>query len=162
MEGVMEWVRGKGVGLVCVTGGEPLLQPGAVELVERLVAEGFEVWVETSGALDIAAVVGVGRLVMDVKCPSSGMSGRMRWENLALLGPGDELKFVLADRQDYEFARQVLETHRLHKDVQVLLSPVWGELEPRELAGWMVDDRFPGRLQLQLHKYIWGPNKRGV
>jgi 7-carboxy-7-deazaguanine synthase len=123
---------------------------------------GLTVLLETSGALDISQAPPGVRVIMDVKCPSSGMSERMRWENLAALKPGDEVKFVLADRRDYEYARRVIGERLAHATASLLVSTVTGRLEPRQAVEWILRDRLPVRFQLQMHKYIWPPETRGV
>jgi 7-carboxy-7-deazaguanine synthase len=145
-----------------VTGGEPLVQEGVHDLIGELLDGGFEVAVETGGSLDIAPLDRRAMVVLDLKCPGSGMSDRNRWENLALLKPGDEVKFVIADRADYEWSRAAIERHRIPQICGVLLSPVHGVLHPRLLSGWILADSLPVRLQLQIHKYIWPPDARGV
>ena len=149
--------------MVEITGGEPLLQADVVPLMERLLASGQTVLVETGGHRSIAGVpAGVIR-VMDIKCPGSGEAGRNDWSNLALLTRHDQVKFVIADRVDYEFARDVVIRERLAERCgAVLFSPVHGELHPRQLAEWVLADRLPVRVQVQLHKYIWDPQTRGV
>ncbi len=147
--------------LVEVTGGEPLLQPGALPLLAALCDAGYEVLLETSGAVDIAPVDPRVRRIVDVKCPGSGEAGRNRWENLELLRPGDELKLVLADEADYLWARELVRERGLHRRCPVSFSPAAGELDPAALAGWMLRDHLPVRLQLQLHKLLWG-GARGV
>jgi 7-carboxy-7-deazaguanine synthase len=164
---VVARARALGVGLAEVTGGEPLAQAGTPELVRALAAAGMRVLVETSGALDIgvldrAAADRTVHVIMDVKCPGSGMSGRMHWPNLDKLRPHDEVKFVLAGRADYEYAGQVVAEHGLAGRVGLLLSPVRGLVEPRAVVEWMLADRLPARFQLQMHKYIWPPEARGV
>jgi 7-carboxy-7-deazaguanine synthase len=131
--------------------------------MQRLLDAGKTVMVETGGHRSIAQVpAGVIR-IMDVKCPGSGEADKNDWDNLARLGPADEVKFVIADRRDYEFARDVVTRERLHERVNaVLFSPVHGELEPRQLAEWVLADGLPVRIQLQVHKYIWSPETRGV
>lgn len=162
LEEVLARVRGLGSRLVEVTGGEPLAQARTPELVRALLDAGHVVLVETSGALDIAVLDRRAHIVMDVKCPGSGMSGRMHWPNLKKLGPRDEVKFVLADRLDYDYARRVVDEHGLAGRASLLLSPVMGLIEPRLVVEWMLADRLPARFQLQLHKYIWPPERRGV
>lgn len=153
---IEEEVAGYGVRHVCVTGGEPLAQPNCKVLLERLAERGFDVSIETSGSLDIAGLDPRVTVVMDVKAPASGEEGRNRLENLGHLRPGDQLKFVLADRADYDWARAFVKEHGLARRVEVLFSPVAGELEPRALADWIVADRLPVRFQIQLHKSLWG------
>jgi len=149
--------------LVELTGGEPLLQPGVYPLMERLLALGRMVIVETGGHISLERVPEGVVKVMDVKCPGSGESDRNLWENLSRLGPKDEVKFVVKDRADYEFARDVIARYDLAARVgAVLVSPVHGVMELKPLAEWMLADHLPARLQVQLHKYIWGAEVRGV
>lgn len=141
---------------VCVTGGEPLAQPNCAELCRRLCAAGYRVSIETSGALDVGVLDPRVIRVMDLKTPGSGEQARNRLENIPLLRVEDQVKFVLRDRRDYEWARDMLREHRLERRCQVLFSPSYGELEPRRLAEWILEDRLPVRFQMQLHKLIWG------
>ncbi len=152
-----------GCPLVEITGGEPLLQEDVYELMTRLLERRRTVLLETGGHRPIDRVpAGVIRIV-DVKCPGSGEAARNDWANLDRLAPHDEVKFVLKDRADYEFARDVIERHRLDsRCAAILMSPVHGVLEPRALSEWMLADRLPARLQLQLHKLVWPPDARGV
>jgi 7-carboxy-7-deazaguanine synthase len=159
---VLTRARAYGCGLVELTGGEPLHQPAAYPLIERLCTEGFEVLVETSGAIDIVLVDRRARLIMDIKCPGSAMVDRMVWSNLSKLSSRDEAKFVVKDRHDYEWARELVRREDLAARCQILFSPVFGELDPRSLAEWILDDRLAVRFQLQLHKIIWSPDMRGV
>ena len=163
VDDVVERVRGYNCDVVEITGGEPLLQKEVYPLMERLLDEGRTVMVETGGHLSAEQVpAGVIR-VIDVKCPASGEAGRMHWPNLERLRSTDEIKFVIQDRADYEYARQIVEKHDLvHRSGAVLFSPVHGLLDPRQLAEWILADRLPVRLQLQAHKYIWDPKTRGV
>lgn len=144
---------------VCVTGGEPLAQPGCRVLLGRLCDAGHVVQLETSGALDIAGIDPRVTIVMDCKTPSSGELGRNLWGNLAHLRAHDQLKFVIADRTDYEWSRHQLAERALPARCQVLFSPVWGRLEPRELAEWILADRLEVCFQVQLHKYLWGEQR---
>ncbi len=162
LDAVVKQVDAYGVPLVELTGGEPLIQPPALTLLRRLCDAGLEVLLETGGAWDITPVDERVVSIIDLKCPDSGMSGRNRLENLTLLRPQDQVKLVLASRRDYEFARQLLADHGLAAEREVLLSPVQGELEPADLARWILEDRLPVRLQLQLHQRIWPPDTRGV
>lgn len=149
--------------LVEVTGGEPLLQEDVYPLMERLLDSGRTVLLETGGQIDMSRVPGGVVKVMDVKCPASGETDRMEWGNIDRLGPRDQVKFVIKDRADYEFARDIVQQHALDRRcAAVLLSPVHGVLDPKELSAWILEDRMPVRLQLQLHKHIWGPDVRGV
>jgi 7-carboxy-7-deazaguanine synthase len=148
--------------LVEVTGGEPLLQADVYELMARLMAAGRTVLVETGGHIRVDKVpAGVVRIV-DIKCPGSGESHRNEWSNVELLTPQDEVKFVIADRRDYEFAREVLRRHQLDRRCTVLFSPVHAVLDLETLSAWILSDNLPVRLQVQLHKYIWGADVRGV
>jgi len=156
IESLVEQVADQGVHHVCVTGGEPLAQRGCLALIERLCDAGHHVSLETSGALDIGAVDARVVRVLDLKTPGSGESQRNRWENLELLTAKDQVKFVLCDRRDYEWAREAVERHDLPAVCEVLFSPVWETLAPRELADWIVADRLPVRMQVQLHKILWG------
>lgn len=163
LENVIAAVEEYGCRLVEITGGEPLLQEDVYPLMDRLVAAGHTVMLETGGHRPIGRVPSAVVKIVDVKCPGSGEAQKNCWGNLDLLGPHDEVKFVLADRTDYEFARDVIERHDLASRVAaVLLSPVHGVLNPRTLSEWILEDRLPARLQLQLHKLIWSPEARGV
>ncbi len=149
--------------LVEITGGEPLLQRDVYPLMDRLLASGRTVMVETGGHMSIAEVPAPVIKIVDVKCPGSGESHRMHWDNLAILAPHDEVKFVIKDRADYEFARDIVGSHSLAGRIAaVLFSPVHGVLDPRELAAWILEDKLEVRLQLQVHKFIWGADVRGV
>ena len=161
MDDVMARVRSYGCKLVEVTGGEPLASAEAPELIRRLCDEGFEVLIETSGSIDISSVDPRATTIMDIKCPGSGESERNLWENIDRLRPHDEIKFVVADRSDYEWARRKIEERQLGRWT-VLFSPVWGEMDMKTLAEWMLADRVPARFQTQLHKHLWGAETRGV
>nr|WP_207143757.1 7-carboxy-7-deazaguanine synthase QueE [Ectothiorhodospira shaposhnikovii] len=152
---ILEQVAGYGVRHVCVTGGEPLAQPDCLPLLTALCDAGHEVSLETSGALDLALVDPRVIKVMDLKTPASGESGRNCWENLQYLVPADQIKFVLCDRADYEWARDSLQAHNLAARAEILFSPVHGRLSPRDLAEWILTDRLPVRFQIQLHKWLW-------
>ena len=156
IDALVETARAAGVRHVCVTGGEPLAQRACLELLTALCDAGFAVSLETSGALDVSAVDPRVSRVVDVKTPTSGEAQRNRLENLPLLGPQDQLKFVVCSRADYDWARDFLREHARDLRAQVLLSPAWGLVEPRDLAEWIIEDRLPARLQLQLHKLLWG------
>jgi 7-carboxy-7-deazaguanine synthase len=146
-----------------ITGGEPLLQADVYPLMQRLLDSGKTVLVETGGHRSIANVPSGVIRIMDIKCPGSGESAKNDWTNLRHLTRHDEVKFVIADRADYEFARDVVTREGLLDRVNaVLFSPVHGELDPRQLSEWVIADRLPVRVQLQLHKYIWSPQTRGV
>ncbi len=151
-----------GCRLVEITGGEPLAQPEVHPLITALADLGHTVLIETSGALDITPVDPRATLIMDLKCPGSGMADHNLWANIPRLKPTDEIKFVIKDRADYEWAVTKVREHRLTDRQTVLFSPVFEELDPRALAEWVLADRLPVRFQLQLHKHIWDPAMRGV
>jgi len=159
---IVDKVLTHGTRLVLVTGGEPLAQPGVHGLMAALLDRGLEVMLETGGSLDISAVDPRVRIVMDLKCPGSGMEPRNRWENLPLLKASDEVKFVIRDRADYEWARRVLRGRELAGRREVLFSPVHGALGNQALAEWILEDRLEVRMQIQIHKEIWPPGMRGV
>jgi 7-carboxy-7-deazaguanine synthase len=149
--------------LVEITGGEPLLQPAVHQLMERLVNAGYEVLLETGGHMPLDDVPDEVVSIVDVKCPGSGEADAMHWANLDQLSSRDEVKFVIKDRADFDYARDVVARYRLaDRTAAVLFSPVHGVLAPAELARWIVEEHVPVRLQLQAHKYIWTPETRGV
>ena len=156
LEEVVQDVLNFGVPRVCVTGGEPLAQPACLQLLSQLSDRDLDVSLETSGALDLTRVDERVTIVMDLKTPASGELDRNLWSNLACLKDGDQIKFVICDRVDYEWARVQLEAHDLTGRFAVLFSPSWGQLEPRDLAEWILEDRLEVRCQVQLHKYLWG------
>ena len=162
IDDVLAKVHSYGCRLVEVTGGEPLAQPESLPLMTRLCDAGYTVLLETSGAIDIAPVDPRVHVILDIKCPGSDMTDRMHWPNLSRLAAKDEAKFVLADRADYDWARETLARYELANRCTVLFSPVFGSLDMRELAEWILADRLPVRFQLQMHKYIWAPDMRGV
>jgi 7-carboxy-7-deazaguanine synthase len=155
LDDILAEVARHGLRHVCVTGGEPLAQKGCLALLSALCDAGHEVSLETSGALDIADVDARVARIVDLKAPGSGEVDKNRYENIALLRANDEVKIVLADAADYDWARAQIATHALDRRCSVLLSPVAGELDPAELAEWVVRDRLPVRFQLQLHKILW-------
>ncbi len=156
---IVEKVKGYGVPYVCVTGGEPLAQKGSLELLRRLCEEGFTVSLETSGALDISRVDPRVIKVLDLKTPSSGECHRNRYQNIDLLSSRDQVKIVIGNREDYLWAKEILRRYRLPERVEVLFSPVWGQLPPRTMAEWILEDRLPVRFQIQLHKVLWGEER---
>jgi 7-carboxy-7-deazaguanine synthase len=168
LDEVVAAVASKPAGVVEITGGEPLAHPAAYELADRLLAEGYTVLVETSGAIDVAPLDARVHKIMDLKCPGSGESHRNRWENLEHLGARDEIKFVVKDRTDYEWTRDTIRGRGLDRRLEegslraLLVSPVWGEVDLEALAGWILEDALPVRFQAQLHKLIWGPDRKGV
>jgi 7-carboxy-7-deazaguanine synthase len=156
LPGIVAKVREFGTRHVCVTGGEPLAQPNCLTLLEQLCNEGFEVSLETSGAMDVSAVDARVARVIDVKTPESGEAARNRVENFPQLNAGDQLKFVLCSRADYDWSKAFIEEHRLHGKCRILFSPSYNDLSPTMLAEWILADRLKVRFQLQLHKILWG------
>jgi 7-carboxy-7-deazaguanine synthase len=148
--------------LVEVTGGEPLIQKETTLLLERLLDKGYEVLLETSGAWPVETVPDRVKIIMDLKTPGSGMVSKNRWENLRHLEADDEIKFVICDRADYEWARGVVGEHDLTARHAILFSPSFGQLAADQLAAWILEDGLAVRLQLQTHKFIWSPTARGV
>ncbi len=159
---VLETVRRFGCRNVEVTGGEPLLQEEVYPLVRALLDEDYRVLVETGGSLPIGRLDPRAIVILDIKCPGSGMHKTVCWDNLERLKSHDEVKFVIADRADYAWAREVLAQYSILRTRCVLFSPVFGEVAPRTLAEWILEDNLPVRMQIQLHKYIWDPTMRGV
>lgn len=145
-----------------ITGGEPLLQEETPRLVEQLIHNGYMVLVETNGSIDTSGLHPDAVKILDVKCPGSGMSEKIFRNNLGTLSSRDEIKFIVANYDDYVWAKSVIESNNLTDRCTVLLSPVFNRLEPKQLAEWIINDNLNVRLQLQLHKYIWGPDVRGV
>lgn len=161
---VIEKVRGYNCKLVEITGGEPLVQKReCCELVRRLCDEGFTVLVETGGGLDASVLDERAIKILDVKCHGSGEADRNFWPNLERLNPADEIKFVIRDRADFNFALEVIDKYNLsERQPHLLFSPVWGAVELKDLANWILNSGVRARMQLQLHKYIWGPDVKGV
>ncbi|HWR90221.1 MAG TPA: radical SAM protein [Dissulfurispiraceae bacterium] len=162
IEDIIDRAERSRLGLVCITGGEPLLQTDVFSLVPGLIDRGFTVLVETNGSMSISGMDRRAVMIMDMKTPKSGMSDRMDLGNLKLLKRSDQLKFVIADRGDYIWARDMVVGRDLQDLCTVLLSPAFGLLDPRDLVRWILEDRLRVRLNLQLHKYIFGPHERGV
>jgi 7-carboxy-7-deazaguanine synthase len=159
---VVEQVQGFGIPLVMITGGEPLLQKECPELARRLIEAALTVLIETSGERAIDVLPADVIRIMDIKCPSSGESERMNWDNLACLTGRDEVKFVVGDRDDYEWARNVIAEHELTTRCTVLISTVFGAIEPQTVVEWIMADKLAVRFQLQMHKYVWDAKTRGV
>lgn len=165
---IVDEVRARSASLVEITGGEPLAQPAAGALADALLEAGYTVLVETSGAIDVSALDDRVHRIMDLKCPGSGEVHRNLWRNLDHLTARDEVKFVVKDRTDYEWARDVIREHgldlRLEKGTlrALLISPVWGEIDLEALAAWILEDALPVRFQIQLHKLVWGSERTGV
>jgi 7-carboxy-7-deazaguanine synthase len=164
IEDVMKQVHAFGCDLVEITGGEPLAQKEALALIGRLCEEDFDVLVETGGYVPIADVDERAKIILDVKCPASGEEARNHWPNLdRLRSDKDEVKFVIANQGDWEYAREIIQRYELERRSRaVLISPAWGEIDLKDMAEWVSSSRLNVRLQLQLHKYIWGPEARGV
>ena len=165
---ILDTVASHPAKVVEITGGEPLAHPGSVQLADLLLERGYTVLVETSGAFDVSELDPAVHKIMDLKCPGSGESERNLWSNLDHLTERDEIKFVIADRDDYEWARAAIAEHGLDRRVEegslraLLMSPVWGDVDLQELTGWILEDGLPVRFQLQLHKLVWGAEARGV
>ena len=162
LESLVAAARGSSTRMVLLTGGEPLLQEGTRMLIDRLLEVKLEVLLETNGSLPIQGVDSRVRRIVDVKCPGSGMSSYNLWANLEVLTPRDEVKFVICDHDDFTWAFEVAQRYRLTGRLPVLISPVFGALSLPEVAAWILKSGHPLRLSLQLHKYIWGPEARGV
>lgn len=159
---VIKEVKKYNCNLVEVTGGEPLVQNESIELMKRLCDEGFEVMLETGGSLPISEIDKRVRIILDLKCPSSGMMKKNLYENIEYLKPIDEVKFVIGTREDYEWSKEQVEKYELDKKCAVLFSVVFKELEPVTLVNWILEDKLNVRYQLQMHKIIWEPDKKGV
>ena len=164
LDDVMDQVRGFDCKLVEVTGGEPLAQREAFTLIELLCSEGYEVLVETGGYFSTEDIDARAKIILDVKCPSSGEEARNHWPNLERLRPDkDEVKFVIVNFDDWNYAKEIIQRYELSKRSKtVLISPAWGKIELKDLAGWVASSGLEVRMQLQLHKYVWGPEARGV
>jgi 7-carboxy-7-deazaguanine synthase len=159
---LLQQIDDVGCRFVEITGGEPLLQKEVYSLMQELLRRGYEVAVETGGGVSIEQVPEGVKRIVDIKCPGSGMVERNHWDNLELLREGDELKFVLLDREDYLWAKQEIESRGLAGRCPLLFSPVHGHLEPGRLARWMLKDRSPAQLQIQLHRQLWPDKDRGI
>jgi 7-carboxy-7-deazaguanine synthase len=162
LENIIRQVDEYPTDLVEITGGEPLLQSAVFPLIKRFLDDGKIVLIETGGSIDVRPVDSRATLIYDIKCPGSGMMDKNLWENLPQLKPNDEVKFVLGSRRDYEWAKEQLDRWDLVSRHTVLFSSVWGQLDPRELAEWVLQDGLQVRLQVQLHKILWGNGVRGV
>lgn len=153
---ILERVASYGAHYVTVTGGEPLAQKQCLSLLHKLCDAGYDVSLETGGALDIGSVDPRVSVILDIKTPGSGEVEKNRWDNLPLLKPRDEVKFVLCDRADYDWAKQVLSERGIADKCSALFSPVYSSLNPTDLANWILQDKLPVRMQVQLHKILWG------
>jgi len=156
IDAILAEVASHGVRHVCVTGGEPLAQKRCIQLLQELCDAGYHVSLETSGAIDISEVDSRVSRVLDIKTPGSNEASRNCWENIALLTPHDQVKFVVCDRTDYDWAKAIVAEHHLDERCDVLFSPSYTQLDPRQLADWIVADKLPVRFQMQLHKQLWG------
>lgn len=155
LESILETVSSYDCPYVCVTGGEPLAQPGCLNLLTALCDAGYKVSIETSGARDISGIDSRVMIVMDIKTPGSMEVKKNLWSNLQWLKQSDQIKFVICSREDYDWACQILKEHQLTDKAHLLFSPSWKQLQPTELANWIIEDRLPVRFQLQLHKILW-------
>jgi 7-carboxy-7-deazaguanine synthase len=162
VEDILGQTEKGGIPLVEITGGEPLLQEGVYDLMGRLLQKGFVVLIETNGSQNIGEIDPRVRTILDLKTPGSGMSGKMDFSNLSKIRRNDEVKFVLTGRTDYEWSKEIIHSYQLSDRCHILLSPAYGILPPEKLAQWIVADRLPVRLNLPLHKYIFGIERRGV
>ena len=164
LDRILATVKGFDCNLIEVTGGEPLIQDETPDLIAVLIKNGYTVLLETNGSQDISTVDTQCARIVDIKCPSSGMNNKNYWQNLDYITPNDQLKFVIAHRQDYLYAKKVLDTTaiKIRKKLLINFSPVFNEIDLKDLAGWMLADNLPVRLQIQLHKYIWGEHTKGV
>ena len=162
IEEILNEVKQYNCKLVEVTGGEPLVQKESMDLMKRLCDEGFDVMLETGGSLTIKDVDERVMVVMDLKCPSSKMEKKNLYENINFLKPADELKFVIGNREDYDWSKEIISRYDLQDRCKILFSVVFGELEPLSLVNWIIEDKLDVRYQLQMHKYIWHPETKGV
>ncbi len=162
VESIVADVETRAVPLVLLTGGEPLLQRELPELASALMARGFTVMIETGGHRDVSVLPAGVVVILDVKTPGSGESHKMHWANLERLGPKDAVKFVVTSEADYEWSRELIREKRLDARCHVLVSPSFGQVQPKDLVAWMLRDKLPARLNLQIHKYVWPPDERGV
>jgi 7-carboxy-7-deazaguanine synthase len=161
IEDILKTCEKIGLGLVLLTGGEPLLQIGVPDLLKKLVESGFKVLLETNGSLPLDSVPAEVVTILDVKCPGSGMDKKMYFENLEKIRHSDEVKFIICDRGDFDYALTIMKKHRLLEKARVLFSPEFGQMDPAKLADWILETRLPIRLNLQIHKYIWNPGEKG-
>ena len=162
IEKILNEVKKYNCKLVEVTGGEPLVQKETLELMKRLCNEGFDVMLETGGSLPIKDIDERVLIIMDLKCPSSKMEKKNLYENINFLKPTDELKFVIGNREDYDWSKKIISEYDLKDKSKILFSVVFGELEPVSLVNWIIEDKLDVRYQLQMHKYIWHPEEKGV
>jgi 7-carboxy-7-deazaguanine synthase len=159
---IVREVRRNRISLVEITGGEPLLNEEVYPLIEKLLSEGYKILVETNGSIDISRLNESVVRIIDIKCPSSKMSHKMYWKNMDILRPTDEIKFVVKNRSDYVWSRMIINKYKLKDKVKINLSPVHDVMDAAKLAEWMLEDKLPARLQIQMHKYIWPGREEGV
>lgn len=159
---IINEVKKYGCNLVEITGGEPLVQEESINLMKKLCDKGFDVMLETAGNMPISNVDDRVNIIMDLKCPSSGMMKKNLYENINHLKKTDELKFVIGDREDYKWTKDIMNKYNLNSKCEILLSVVFGELEPLSLVNWILEDKLNVRFQLQMHKFIWHPETKGV
>jgi len=164
IDSILTTVKKFACSLIEVTGGEPLIQNETPDLISALIKNGYTVLLETNGSQDISSVDKRCTRIVDIKCPSSGMDNNNYWKNLDYITPNDQLKFVIAHRQDYLYAKKVLDAAAIKRKRKLLInfSPVFNAIDLKDLAGWILEDNLPVRLQIQLHKYIWGEHTKGV
>ena len=162
LEEIISGVKKFDCKLVEITGGEPLVQSDTINLMQRLCDEGFEVLLETGGSLSIKEIDPRVKIIMDLKCPSSGMLKKNYYKNIDFIKPSDEIKFVIGTREDYEWTKEIIRKYNLMKKCIILFSVVFGELEPVRLVEWILEDKLDVRFQLQMHKFIWEPTTKGV
>ncbi|MCH2606201.1 MAG: radical SAM protein [Nitrospinales bacterium] len=159
---ILQKVENFGIHLVEITGGEPLMQDNVYTLMRRLIEKGYKVMLETGGSISLERVPKDVIKIMDLKCPGSGEQEKNNLDNLKLLAPHDEVKFVILDKKDYEWSRDIIKKYKINETAHILLSPVFDKLELKEMVKWILEDRLPVRLQTQLHKIIWDKNTIGV
>ena len=159
---ILQKVENFGIHLVEITGGEPLMQDNVYSLMRRLIEKGYKVMLETGGSISLERVPKDVIKIMDLKCPGSGEQEKNNLDNLKLLAPHDEVKFVILDRKDYEWSRDIIKKYKINETAHILISPVFDKLELKEMVKWILEDRLPVRLQTQLHKIIWDKNTIGV
>ena len=162
VDAIVRDVEARGAKLVLLTGGEPMLQRELPELAAALIERGFEVMIETGGHRDVSTLPDAVVKIVDVKTPGSGESHKMLWGNLERLGARDAVKFVVTSEDDYRWSLDVIRSRRLETRTTVLMSPAWGQVDAKDLVAWMLRDKLQARLNLQLHKYVWPPDQRGV
>jgi 7-carboxy-7-deazaguanine synthase len=159
---IVKEVKKFGCNLVEITGGEPLFQAESLDLMKRLCDDGFEVMLETGGSLPIENIDKRVMIILDLKCPSSKMMKKNLYGNLDFVKPSDEIKFVIGNREDYDWSKEMIEKYNLNQKCGILFSVVFGKLEPVKLVEWILEDKLKVRYQLQIHKFIWEPSKKGV